>query len=76
MKTVNIIAHPEDDSEVEAIKAVLKALKIDFEITESEKKIILSKEQQQILDSQLHSVKSLYINAEQVYEDLKNKYEL
>lgn len=76
MKTVNIIAHPQDDSQVEAIKAVLKALKVDFEITKSERKIILSEEQQQILDSQLYSDKSLYINAEQVYENLKNKYEL
>ena len=36
----------------------------------------LSKEQQQILDSQLNSDKSTYIDAEQLYDNLKNKYEL
>ncbi len=36
----------------------------------------LSKEQQQILDSQLNSDKSTYIDAEKLYTDLKNKYEL
>ena len=76
MKTVNITAHPEDDSQVEAIKAVLRALKVDFEITESEKKIILSEEQQQILDNQIDSDKKLYLDAEVVYENLKRKYDL
>ena len=76
MKTVNITAHPEDDSQVEAIKAVLRALKVDFEITESEKKIILSEEQQQILDNQIDSDKKLHLDAEVVYENLKNKYDL
>lgn len=36
----------------------------------------LSKEQQQILDSQLGSDKSTYIDAETLYTDLKKKYEL
>lgn len=36
----------------------------------------LSKEQQQILDSQLSSDKSTYIDAEILYIDLKKKYEL
>lgn len=36
----------------------------------------LSKEQQQILDSQLNSDKSTYTDAEKLYTDLKNKYEL
>lgn len=36
----------------------------------------LSNEQQQILDSQLNSDKSTYIEAETLYTDLKNKYEL
>jgi len=36
----------------------------------------LSKEQQQLLDSQLNSDKSTYINAETLYSDLKKKYEL
>ena len=36
----------------------------------------LSKEQQQILDSQLNSDKATYTNAETLYTDLKKKYEL
>lgn len=36
----------------------------------------LSKEQQQILDSQLNSDKATYTNAETLYSDLKKKYEL
>ena len=35
-----------------------------------------SKEQQQILDSQLNSDKATYTDAETLYTDLKNKYEL
>ncbi len=33
MNTFKIIAHPENASQVEAIKAVLKALKIKFEVS-------------------------------------------
>ena len=36
----------------------------------------LSADQQQILDSQLGSDKSTYTDAETLYIDLKNKYEL
>jgi hypothetical protein len=36
----------------------------------------LSKEQQQILDSQLNSDKATYTDAETLYSDLKKKYEL
>ena len=36
----------------------------------------LSKEQQQLLDSQLHSDKTTYTNAETIYSDLKKKHEL
>lgn len=36
----------------------------------------LSTEQKQVLESQLNSDKSTYIDAEQLYDNLKNKYEL
>ena len=36
----------------------------------------LSKEQPQILDSQINSDKATYTDAETLYTDLKNKYEL
>ena len=34
MQTINIIAYTEDSSQIDAIKAVMNALKIKFEITE------------------------------------------
>lgn len=33
MSTISIIAHPEDASQVEAVKAFMKALKIKFEFS-------------------------------------------
>jgi len=36
MQTINIIAHTEDDSQIEAVKAFMKALKIKFELTKQE----------------------------------------
>ena len=33
MQTINITAYTEDDSQIEAIKAIMKALKIKFEIS-------------------------------------------
>jgi hypothetical protein len=36
----------------------------------------LSKEQQQILNSQINSDKATYTDAEKIYTDLKSKYEL
>ena len=49
---------------------------VDALIEPSTKSYSLSKQQQQILDSQLNSDKSTYTDAETLYNDLKNKYEL
>lgn len=38
MQTINIVAHAEDISQIEAIKAILKALKIKFEIYKNKSK--------------------------------------
>lgn len=46
------------------------------EPTTNTKPYNLSATQQQILDSQLGSDKSTYTDAETLYTDLKNKYEL
>lgn len=40
------------------------------------KTALLNKEQQQILDEQIDSDKSTYTEAETLYSDLKEKYEL
>lgn len=75
MQAINITAYTEDASQIEAVKAFMKALKIKFEIANI-KSYELSAEQQEILDSQINSDKSLYTDAESLYTDLKKKYEL
>lgn len=46
------------------------------EPTANTKPYSLSKEEQQILDNQLNSDKSTYIDAETLFDNLKSKYEL
>lgn len=46
------------------------------EPTTTTKPYTLSKEQQEILDSQLNSDKSTYIDAETLFDNLKNKHDL
>jgi phosphoribosylamine-glycine ligase len=75
MQAINITAYTEDASQIEAVKAFMKALKIKFEIA-NVKSYELSAEQQEILDSQINSDKSLYTDAESIYTNLKKKYEL
>jgi hypothetical protein len=75
MSTVNITLHPNDETQVEAVKAFMKALKIKFEIS-NEKSFVLSSEQQKILDSQIGLDKKDYTDADTVYANLKNKYGL
>ncbi|OCB75942.1 hypothetical protein B0A79_02440 [Flavobacterium piscis] len=75
MQAINITAYTEDASQIEAVKAFMKALKIKFEIA-NVKSYELSTEQQEILDSQINLDKSLYTDAESIYTDLKKKYEL
>jgi hypothetical protein len=72
MSTINITLHPNDDAQVEA---VMKALKIKFEISK-EKTFVLSSEQQKVLDSQIGLDKKDYTDADTVYASLKNKYGL
>ena len=75
MQAINITAYTEDASQIEVVKAFMKALKIKFEIANI-KPYNLSEEQQQILNDQLTSDKNLYTDADSVYTDLKKKYEL
>jgi hypothetical protein len=46
------------------------------ESTPTTKPYTLTKEQQQILDSQINSDKSTYIDAETLFDNLKSKYDL
>lgn len=75
MQAINITAYTEDASQIEAVKAFMKSLKIKFEIANI-KPYELSEEQQHILNEQVTSDKKLYTDSESVYTDLKKKYEL
>lgn len=75
MQAINITAYTEDASQIEAVKAFMKALKIKFEIANL-KPYELSPAQQEILDSQINSDKSNYKDAESIYTDLRKKYDL
>lgn len=47
MQTQNIfIAHPKTNEQIEALKAIVKAFKIDFEITKEEDNTLFIKELQ------------------------------
>lgn len=58
------------------IERVLGYVDSLLETTTATKPYALSKEQQQILDNQLNSDKTIYNDAETLYTDIKNKYEL
>ena len=75
MTPLNITIHPQDDAQIEAVKAFMKALKIKFEISKA-KPFSLTGEQQKQLDDQVGLDKKHYTDAETVYGDLKNKYGL
>ena len=75
MTPLNITIHPQDDAQIEAVKAFMKALKIKFEISK-ERPFFLTVEQQKQLDDQVGLDKKHYTDAENVYSDLKNKYGL
>lgn len=58
------------------IERVLGYVDSLLETTSATKPYSLSKEQQQILDSQINSDKTIYTDAETLYTGIKNKYEL
>ena len=60
-------------SVLESVSAYVDTL---IKPTPISKNYSLSKEQQQLLDSQINSDKSTYTKAETLYSDLKKKYEL
>ena len=58
MQTQNIfIAHPKTAEQINALKAVVKAFKIDFEVTKEEYKSVFVEELQSSLN-QVHDIKS------------------
>ena len=64
---INWITELEDCSIIEKIKTLMNT---------SSPSYVLTDEQQEILNSQVNEDKSQYIDADKLYTDLKNKYEL
>jgi hypothetical protein len=67
LSIITWISQLQDYSLVEKIKTLMSS---------SNPSYILTDEQQKILDSQINLDKSLYTDADSLYTDLKNKYEL
>ena len=58
MQTQNIfIAHPKTSEQIEALKAIVKAFKIDFEVTKQEDNTLFVKELQSSLN-QVQAIKT------------------
>jgi phosphoribosylamine-glycine ligase len=57
MPTVNITVHSQDDAQIEAIKAFMKALKIKFKITKQEDNYMFISELQSSLN-QVQKIKT------------------
>jgi hypothetical protein len=57
MQTINITAHMQDPSQIEAVKAFMKALKIKFEVTKQEDNSVFISELQSSLN-QVQQIKA------------------
>ena len=57
MQPINITAYIKDDSQIEAVKAFMKALKIKFEVTKQEDNSIFIEEMQSSLN-QVQEIKT------------------
>lgn len=75
MHPINITMYTRDTSQIEAVKVFMESMKIKFEIV-NVKSYELTARQQQVLDSQINLNKKLYKDAETIYTDLKNSYQL
>lgn len=76
MKTPDIIiTHPENEDEFEALKAVLKALKIKFVISKSKPDEILTRDQKESIDEGLASIQSgKGISHENAMKEIKKRH--
>jgi predicted transcriptional regulator len=73
MTTVNITIHPEDFSQIEAVKAFMNASKIKFEIKENASK--LTDEQKSAIDEAIESIeKKGLIEHHVVMEETKKRF--
>lgn len=74
--TLKLLTEKLKDAPQSVLERVMGYVDALIEPAETKKNYTLSKKQQEILDSQVTSDKSLYTDADKLYADLKSKYEL
>jgi hypothetical protein len=74
--TFDILAKKLKNAPQSVLENVIAYVDTLMESNSVSKSYHLTKEQQQLLDSQIDSDKSTYTKAETLYSDLKSKYEL
>jgi hypothetical protein len=75
-KTFDILANKLKNAPQSVLESVIAYVDTLIEPNAVSKKYTLTKEQQQLLEDQIHSDKSTYTKAETLYSDLKKKHEL
>ncbi len=73
-QTLNLISKKLQDAPQDILDRVSEY--VDALIQPEKKPYLLTSEQQNILDFQTNINKSTYINADELYKDLRNKYDL
>ena len=74
--TLKLLTEKLKDAPQSVLERVMGYVDALIEPVETKKNYTLSKKQQEILDCQVTSDKSLYTDADKLYADLKSKYEL
>ena len=74
--TFDLLANKLKNAPQSVLERVIAYVDTLIEPSTISKTYTLTKEQQQILDSQINSDKSTYTEAETLYSDLKKKYDL
>jgi len=75
-KTFDILANKLKNAPQSVLESVIAYVDTLIMPDTVSKAYTLTKEEQQLLDNQIHSDKSTYTKAETLYSDLKKKYEL
>ncbi|OIO08831.1 MAG: hypothetical protein AUJ53_10820 [Flavobacteriaceae bacterium CG1_02_35_72] len=75
-KSIDLLTRKLKNAPQSVLERVIGYVDALIESATNNKPYGLSKEQQQILDSQINSDKTTYTDAEKLYTDFKKKYEL
>ncbi|PIV15972.1 MAG: hypothetical protein COS42_12420 [Flavobacteriales bacterium CG03_land_8_20_14_0_80_35_15] len=75
-KSIDLLTRKLKNAPQSVLERVIGYVDALIESATNNKPYGLSKEQQQILDSQINSDKATYTDAEKLYTDFKKKYEL